>query len=165
MTMLSGYGVLSITGAGGEVAEVYVPADTMVITTPDVRPAYTIRHEFDIDEMGLFELGEVRVRGGALMEAGLLTADMYARIPQVIIRRQEERDARWRAWEDRMAQGLWGEAGATAGTITIPEPVMPVVPHPTPAPTPGVDSANMTIAADYRYSLALLPDGSLWAWG
>ena len=61
-----------------------MPVGSMIVTTPDVRPAYTTIYEFDIEKMGLFELGEVYARSEALIAAGVLTVGMYEQLPAVI---------------------------------------------------------------------------------
>ena len=158
VTMLSGYGMLSIVGADGAVIEIYVPAGAIAVTTPDPIPTYTIHHEFVIDEMGLFELEEIHTRSEALIEVGVLTQDMYEQLPAAIERRQDERNAR-RAQEDaRLAQ--IEQQGGFVAVPAVPEPVTGL---PQAALTQG--QGRSMVAAGGVHGLAVLPDGILWAWG
>ena len=174
VTMLSGYGVLSIAGACGTVTEVNIPAGSMVVTTPDVRPAYTIRHDFDIEAMGLFELNEVYARSGDLIAAGVLTPVMYEQLPAVINRRQTERNLRRGQEDASLAQA----AAMQDGFAAAPEAPVPVAgPPPITGPLPGagmpavahaqlaVNRGESHIISGDRTFFAIADNGDLWAWG
>ena len=123
VTMLEGYGAMRIPGVPHEVI---VPAGTM-LTVVDVPGVQHQLHGFDINVMGLFELGEVYDRRDVLLEAGFITPHQVVQIPAAITQREIERAARWAA-ED-----------ARAGIVPTPSP------QPTPPPIRTQFRTNATV--------------------
>ena len=165
VTMLSGYGILTITGEDGTVVEVEVPAGAMVLTTPEAGVDYSILYEFHIDDMGLFELEEIHARSEALIETGVLTIEMYRQLPMAITHRRTERNERRIRGAARAAQIV----AAQGDFVIAPEaPVYDQMQQAAAAPLllPAIPTqASGLVAVGENHSLAVLTDGSLWAWG
>ena len=132
VTMLSGYGVLGIAGADGTVTEVYVPAGSMIVTIPDAGPEYVIRQEFELEEMGLFELVEIYVRSEALIAAGVLTIEMYRQLPALIAQRRTGRNV----WLGRVNE-VAAQAADWQGDLLAAQEIPMLVVQEAAAPEPG----------------------------
>ena len=149
VTMLEGSGEMRIPGVP---QEVIVPAGTMLTVADDPGAQHQL-HGFDINIMGLFELGEVYDRRDVLLDVGFITPDQVVQIPVAIAQREIERQARWAA-ED-----------ARAGIVPTPTPQ----PTPTPIRTQFRTNANVQMLGNPAHGgtvMGTIPTNeTVWVYG